>query len=213
MKNKIVVITRFHYPLNHPDFAWRFEYYKKEVFPRLLAQTDQGFDIAIWCEPHHEDLFKQLHSGPGLITFQAEYQKRDSHLFIDYTDWSKVTGLEKYETQIGLDSDDLVEPTFIATVRSLAQGDKSILMSFQPTKYDLATGKRYQMRQYDAGYGSPIFAFYQPDGSHFKFAYHTSHLRMPLVADKVVLVKEGLVQMSIHGKNDSTKIKPTDKEI
>lgn len=207
--NNTVIITRFHYPKNHPDFQWRFEYYKKEVLPRLMRQSDQGFDIAIWCEKHHEEIFRGL--SPKIRIFQAKYLKRDSRLFIDYTDWTSVKDLPKYKIQIGLDSDDLVSSEFIKMVHLLCQGDDSILASFQPIKKDIETGKKYKMDQYNKKRGSPIFAFYQPDFNNYKFAYHTSHLRMPLIAEKVIIVPEGYAEMSIHQKNDSTKIKLTDK--
>lgn len=211
MKNSCAVITRFHYPLNSKEFDWRLDYYKNNVLPRLIAQTDKDFDIAIWCEKHHENIFKELYSR--IKTFQATYTKRNSKLFIDYTAWENVSGLEKYNIQIGLDSDDLVEEDFIEKVKSLCGGDKTILVSFQPIKKDIANGKLYKMDKYSEKRGSPIFAFYQPNFNNYKFAYHTSHLRMPLIANKTMVVPEGYAQMSIHGRNDSTRIKETDKEI
>jgi len=204
-------VIRFHYAKDNPQFEWRFEFFKKEVLPRILAQTDQNFDIAIWCEKHHEEIFKSL--SPKIKIFQAEYKKRDSHLFIDYTAWENVAGLEKYNVQMGLDSDDLIEPNFVEEVTKLSVGQESIQMSFQPVKFDIFTKKKYKMDQYSEKRGSPIFAFYQPNLDDYKFAYHTSHLRMPMVAQKVIVVPEGFVMMAIHGKNDSTKIKSSDKEI
>lgn len=210
--NDIAVITRFHYPENHPDLEWRFRYYRESVLPRLLNQTDDNFDIAIWCEKHHEHWFKDL--SPKIKTFQATYAKRDSHLFIDYTPWENVVGLEKYKIQIGLDSDDLVSSNFIEKVRSVCEGcPMKLLVSFQPLKFDVAAGARYKMDQYTEKRGSPIFAYYQPSFEDFKFAYHTSHLRMPLYADKTILVPEGFAEMSIHNLNDSTRIKRTDQKI
>jgi len=204
-------IIRFHYEKDTPEFDWRVDYFSKEVLPRIMAQTDQNFDIAIWCEKRHEFLFKAL--SPKIKTFQAQYQKRDSHLFIDYTPWENVVGLEKYNIQMGLDSDDLIEPNFVEKVSSICTGQESIQVSFQPVKFDIFTHKKYKMDQYNEKRGSPIFAFYQPNFNDYKFAYHTSHLRMPGVAQKTVIVPEGFVMMSIHGNNDSTKIKVSDKEI
>jgi len=211
--NKIAVITRFHYPKDDPEYRWRLDYYRDEVLPRLLRQYCQDFDIWIWCEPWQEKELKSL--SPRIRTFRATYAKRDSHLFIDYTLWENVFGLPKYEIQVGLDSDDLVAPGFIEKIQELCQGDKSLLLSFQPIKFDIATGNRYHMDQYTEQRGSPIFAFYQPDiyTKDFKFAYHTSHLRMPVLAQKRIIVPEGYAYMSIHDRNDSTRIKKTDKLI
>lgn len=209
---KISFITRFHFPIDSKDFAWRFEYYKKEVLPRILNQTIQDFDICIWCEDWHADLFKAL--SPKIKIFKATYEKRDSTYFIDYTLWENVIGLEKYNVQVGLDSDDLIEPNFIEKVISLCNGDKTIQISFQPIKLNIKTGEKYHMRIYNEKQGSPIFAFYQPViDNNFKFAYHTSHLRMPLIADKTICVPEGYCCMSIHDLNDSTNIKLTDIKI
>lgn len=210
------IITRFHYPEGDNNYKWRFDYYKNEVLPRLLAQTDNDFDIWIWCEPWQKTRLEQLHYK--IHTFSATYAKRDSHLFIDYTPYSSTEGLPMYAIQIGLDSDDLVRPNFIKRVHELCQGEFTRHISFQPKKYDIKTGKKYLMDQYTINRGSPIFAHYQPDylfgragaEENFKFAYHTSHLRMPLLAQEVILVPEGLVFMSIHDLNDSTKIKAKD---
>lgn len=205
-----VIITRFHYPKEDRKFNWRFEYFKNSVLPKILDQSDNDFDIAIWCEKHHEDLFKSL--SPRIKIFQASYEKRNSGLFIDYTAWENVTGLGKYVIQIGLDSDDLISRDFIKKTKSLCNGYQTILVSFQPVKKDIKTGKRYAMDQYTRLRGSPIFALYQPNlEDDYKFAYHTSHLRMALITKKVILVPEGYVEMSIHDQNDSTKIKITDR--
>lgn len=211
--NKIAVITRFHYQQDGPNYRWRFNYYRDEVLPRLLKQYCQDFDIWIWCEQWQEAELKSL--SPRINTFRAIYVKRDSHLFIDYTPWENVVGLPKYPVQVGLDSDDLVHAGFIGYIRQLCDSDKVTHISFQPFKLDVKARKKYRMDQYTIKRGSPIFAFYQPDiyAKDFKFAYHTSHLRMPALAQKRVIVPEGYVDMSIHNYNDSTKIKRTDKNL
>lgn len=212
--NKIAVITRFHYEKDGLEYRWRLDYYRDKVLPRLLAQFDQEFDIWIWCEPWQDDELKAL--SPKINTFRATYEERDSHLFIDYTEFKNTLGLPKYPIQVGLDSDDLVRAGFIGYVQQLCDLDETTHISFQPFKLDIKTKKCYRMDQYTEKRGSPIFAFYQPDYSFkkdFIFAYHTSHLRMPELAKKKIIVPEGYVEMSIHGKNDSTKIKKTDQRI
>jgi hypothetical protein len=211
MSNKISFITRFHYLETSNEFLWRFDYYKNNVLPRILNQTNTDFDIWIWCEKKHDEMFKSLSNK--INTFSATYLKRDSKYFIDYTTWNEVKGLPKYNIQIGLDSDDLIEPTFVEKVKELSIGNKTIFISFQPMKLDIKNNKKYLMDKYTTKRGSPIFAFYQPDLTDFKFAYHTSHLLMPNIVDKVILIQEGYCYMSIHNLNDSTKIKPTDKRI
>lgn len=211
--NKIAVITRFHYEQDSEEYRWRLDYYRDEVLPRLLRQYCQDFDIWIWCEPWQEKELKSL--SPRIRTFRATYAKRDSHLFIDYTPWENVAGLPKYPVQIGLDSDDLVNAGFVGYVRELCDCNQITHIGFQPFKLDVKTQKRYLMDRYTEKRGSPIFAFYQPDiyAKDFKFAYHTSHLRMPVLAQKRIIVPEGYAYMSIHDRNDSTRIKKTDKLI
>jgi len=198
-----------HYPENHPDFKWRFEYYKNKVLPTLRNQTFKNFDIAVWCEKHHEKLFKDL----GVIPFQATYPEYDSKLFKDFTPWENVSGLKEYPIQVALDSDDLVEPQFIDRIRELCVGSKSIHISFQPQKLDIKTGKVYKMSDnYEKSKtGSPCYAIYQPEFKYF--AYHDSHLKIGKLMDKTIYTPEGYVYMSIHDTNDSTGIKKNDTLI
>jgi pyruvyltransferase len=173
-----------------------------------LNQTDQDFDIYIWCGKHHGEIFRNLH--PKIKTFRATYDKRDSHLFIDYTSYDRTIGLPKDSIQVGLDSDDLLEPEFVERIKRECVGDKSIHISFQPTKYDIRANKEYIMDEYTLERGSPIFAIYQPEYNYF--AYHTSHLRLPRFFDEKRIIS-GYTKMSIHQLNDSTGIKKSDKLI
>lgn len=200
------VITRFHYPRHDPRFNWRFDYYAHETLPRLLDQTDKNFDIWVWCEPHHDARFKRLH--PRINVFHGTYDKRQSHLFIDYTSYERLTGLPKYPIQFGLDSDELVEPGIIEHARKLCKGEQSIHISYQPILYDVATGRKFHMkRTYGGHFGSAIFAFYQPNlGSNWKFAYHTSHIRLPKLAEVRLREPAGFVYVSVHHQNDSTRL-------
>jgi hypothetical protein len=207
------IITRFHYPKNSKGWDWRYQFYSNEVLPRILAQTDNNFDIWIWCEPWQNDSLKSLSNRISTFTGQWDYQ--NSSLFSDFTDYSKLNGLPKYQIQIGLDSDDLIEPGFIEHVHELCHGNKSIFVSFQPYKLDIVSNKKYKfnpMNRYEKiNRGSPIFAFYQPVlNDNFKFAYHASHLKMPQYASKHIFEPEGLVSMGIHHLNDSTRIWPGD---
>jgi len=208
--NKAFTI-RFHYAKDHPDFEWRFNYFKKEVLPRILNQTQQDFDICIWCEKHHEELFRSL--SPKIKTFQATYEKRESAYFIDYTPFENTVGLERYNIQIGLDSDDLIVSDFFAKVNSLCVGNNKLHISFQPIKLDIKSGDKYLMKQYTKIDGSPVFVLYQPSLANYIFAYHTSHRKIHQFADETILIPEGFCYMSIHDLNDSTDIKSYDRKL
>jgi pyruvyltransferase len=208
-KKRICVITRMHYPEDHPDFEWRFNYYKTKVLPTIKNQTFKNFDIAVWCEKHHEKLFKDL----GVIPFQATHPEYNSKLFKDFTSWDNVSGLGEYEIQVALDSDDTIEPQFLSKINDICKGKESIHISFQPVKKGIKTGKIYEMLDnYEVNKtGSPCYALYQPDFKYF--VHHDSHLRIGKLLDKTIYIPEGYVYMSIHDMNDSTGVKEKDIEI
>lgn len=202
---KTAIITRFHYPKNHPDFNWRLKYYKDEVLPRILAQTDQDFEIWIWCEPHHDRVFKKL--DPRINVFHATYDQRESNFFIDFTPFDQTEGLPKFEVQVGLDSDELIEPNYIEKIHSYCVGPKTRCIMFQGVLYDTITERKYYMkRKYGPKFGSAMFAFYQPNLDNYYFILQTSGHRAPKFAKEVIVVPEGYVFVSIHNYNDSTKV-------
>lgn len=212
---KHAVITRLHYK-NDQDLYNRLDYYKKEVFPRLLKQNNQNFDIWLWVEPKHEKIVK-FHPRINTFTVDCEVRKNKYGHFIDHSPWSKVNGLPQYDIQTGLDSDDLVVPDFIEKTQKLCKGKKSILISYQPIKLDIKTGKKYHITfcgnktEYNEKNGtSPVFSIYQPNKEDFKFAYEYDHLILHRYFDKTILL-DGMVLMSVHDNNDSTRIKPTER--
>lgn len=211
MKNKIAVITRLHYDADDPKFLDRVEMYKEHTLKSLLEQTDQDFDIWIWCEEWHDEIVKAIH--PRVNIFHGNWVKRsDPELsnikkyFIDYTHWDKIVGLPKYEVQVGLDSDDVLAPNTIAEIRKVAVGDKRTAISLQPLKIDVNTGKLWHMRSYKAHRVAPIFALYQPEALNdsFMFAYQASHMRLAAYCDNKVELPVGLAYMRIHDSNEST---------
>jgi hypothetical protein len=113
-------IIRFHYEKDDPRFEWRLNYFIKEVLPRIKKQTIQGFDICIRCNDWHKDIFENL----GLKTFKIanEYsaykfnKKKTCTYFYDFATWDRVIGLEKYDLQVGLDSDDLIEDKYLEKI-------------------------------------------------------------------------------------------------
>lgn len=200
------IITRFHYPKGHPKFKWRFDYYAREVLPRIFQQTDQNFEIWIWCEPHHDKLFRLL--SPRINIFHATYQPRKSRFFIDFTPFENTDGLPKFNVQVGLDSDELIEPDYIEKIHEHCTGNQKKCIMFQGLLLDVRTGKKYHMRRtYGEHFGSAMFAFYQPDiVDDYFFILQTSGHRAPKFAEKVIVVPEGYVLVSVHGHNDSTSL-------
>lgn len=219
MKSKTAVITRFHYPLNDPDFNWRLEYFRDNTLRALLEQTDQDFDIWVWCETWHFNLFRELHPRIQVFNVDYIYRRTGKHgqYFQDGSPWDKVHGLPYYELQIAVDSDDLLEPEGVATIKAAVAGKtQRTCVSVQPLKLDIKTGKKYQMRGYPGHRASPCYAIYQPTTltDNFMFLYHDSHMKIAAYCDQKVELPEGLVLMSIHDRNDSTGIDlATDREI
>ena len=208
---KIAFIIRFHYKKDDERFDWRFKFFKEEVLPRINSQSFKDFDVCVWCNSWHKGLFEEL----GVKTFHATYEKKDTKHFTDFTNWENVHGLEKYDVQIGLDSDDLVEPTLVETTVSLLQNKKgNVLISFQPIKIDIKSKKKYKMRNYKKTKRcSPCFAILQTDKTDYRFAYYRSHFKMNFDKWDEVLYVDNQVAMAIHHQNDSTIISKGDEEI
>lgn len=209
---KLAVVTRIHYKADDPRFPNRVEMYKKYTLNSLLNQTDQDFDILVWCEPHHDELFKSLSDRIKIIHADTEVRYKSNKFFVDYTPFSKVYGMDKYEAQLGLDSDDELKPEAIAEIKKHLNGQRKAI-SLQPVKRDTGTGKMYKMVDYKSkGKLAPIFCLYQPDETYL-FAYEYGHFsEMPnQFKDKVYLY--GLAVMNIHGENESTGIERIDVQI
>lgn len=203
-------IIRFHYEENDPRFAWRFHYFKEEVLPRIFAQgTD--FDIAIRCNPAHDQLFLDLSSRIRVFHVRDERAKYrpGTRFFFDFVPWSDVLDLPEYELQIGLDSDDLIEPGYLEEIRGAIVPNKTMHLCFQPELLDVKTKKIHRMPQrYDARRGSAFFAIYQPEGTRpYRFAYEESHLTIGRLFDiRLISGKENFCFASCHDLNESTHI-------
>lgn len=208
----MAVITRLHYKKDDPKFISRLESYKKYTLPSLLAQTDSDFDIIVWCEPHHDELFLSLNDRINVIHADVEVRYKSDKFFVDYVPYKDVVGLEKYEAQLGLDSDDELLLTAIEEVKKHLSGDRKAI-SLQPIKRDVNTGKLYEIKHYaDNNKLSPIFCLYQPDGPYL-FAYEYGHYSgMPLQFGNKVYLYD-LAIMNITGENESTTITSKDKQI
>lgn len=210
--DRLTIITRLHYDLGNPKFAKRVELFKQHTLPSLLAQTDQDFDIWIWTEAHHDEAVKAIH--PRINVFHGNWVKREKaatgvkKYFIDYTPYKDIIGLPAYATQLNLDSDDTLSPDAVAEVKKHAQGDKILVISLQPLKIDLRTGKRYHMHNYPGARCAPIFALYQPleHPKPFMFVNEFGHMRAGRHAEGKVALPEGFSFMNIADHNESTAI-------
>ena len=205
----LAVITRLHYAKDDPKFIGRLETYKKYTLPSLLNQTDSDFDIYIWCEPHHDELFLSLHDRVKVMHATTEV-RRKGRFFVDFTTYDK-TNLPRYETQLGLDSDDEILPNTIEEVKKHLNGSRKAI-SIQPVKKD-SKGNTYKMANYQRLKRiSPIFAIHQPDEPYL-FIYEYGHFSdMPKQFNEIVYLPE-LAIMNIHDSNESTYIEKGDIKI
>ena len=209
-----VVIVRCHYKENDQRFEWRLEYFKNEVLPRLLAQTNQNFDIAIYCNKAHAELFKEL--SDKIITFQAKKSNtvyrttvNKRTYYSDFMPWSNVVGLEKYDIQTGLDSDDLVTAGYIERIQHEVRKrdvNKSLHITFQPDLLEWSTQKRFPITTHYSvpSRGSAFFSIYQPKKDKYIFAYEYSHLTIGENFKESIMITGKYCSMTIHGRNEST---------
>lgn len=207
-----ILITRFHYPLHDPRFRWRLAYYRSMVLPRLLQQTDQNFVIGIWCNPAHDKIFKSL--SDKIIPFHVKSshisyrQTRLKKYFYDFNSWNNVVGLEKYDIQSGLDSDDLVSLDYIETInKAFASKTERTHLSFQPLIFNAKTLTTKDMwNKYGSRHGSAFFSLFQPDKEDYHFIYETSHLRLWKFAKESITLPAGKCWATVHYINESTGV-------
>jgi hypothetical protein len=208
---KIGVIIRFHYEKDDPRFNWRFNHFKEEVLPRLKNQTYKNFDICLGVNPWQIPLFKDL----DVKTFTADWNIRykvnknnpNKKYFHDFISFEELKGLDKYNIQIGLDSDDLVEPKYVEIIKKEVERhikknpDKSLHLCYQPQL--IRNGKKEQMMGYGINRGSAFMGLYTPEDKHY-FIYSSSHMIMPKKADCFKLLPEGYCYAAAHSYNEST---------
>jgi hypothetical protein len=209
---KVGVIMRFHYNKDDTRFNWRFNHFKKEVLPRLKNQTYKNFDICIGVNDWQIPLFKNL----GVKTFTADWNIRykvnknnpNKKYFHDFISFEELKGLDKYDIQIGLDSDDLVEPKYVEIIKKEVEGhikknpDKSLHLCYQPQL--IRDGEKSSMKQYGIKRGSAFMGLYIPKNKEYYFIYSNSHIEMPLKADCFKLLPEGYCYALAHELNEST---------
>lgn len=216
-----------HFAKNDPRWQWRFSYFASMVLPKLLAQTSQDFDICIRANAWHADELRAL--SPKIKVFDVKhtekgkikrgYAEKAKIYFVDFVDFKDTKGLEKYEVQIGIDSDDMIlSPGFIDAVKMEIQKypNKSLHISFQPFIFHAPTLRNFKCKfQYGPEKGSPIFAIYQPETNKrkkFIFAYEDSHLKLPRYFEKAVRITDGFCSYSVHDFNSSTRLYPNSRQ-
>lgn len=215
MSEIIDVVTRFYYPEWDDDVQTRYDFWVNECLSRLNDQTDSGFRLNVWVDdgPHGTGGVYVPEVGVAPVNFFT-VTLPELEGWEGFANWGDVHGFEGSRVMIGLDSDDMVSPKFIETVRKESEGRESnVLVSFQPTKLDLKSGNRYRMKNYRLrNKCSPIFAMIQPDPDDRVFPYYKGHYRLPK-DDRwdTVWVGEGLCQMGIHHLNSRTTIVKEDR--
>lgn len=207
-------IIRFHYSKDDPRFEWRYSYFMSDVLPRLREQTVQDFDICIRVNPWHKAHFEKL--GLKTFTVRDEFVKykqgNGKTYFHDFVDFDRVEGLEKYDIQMGLDSDDLIEPDYVEKIVETVEKfktenpGKKLHLSFQPHTINIREGKKTikPMRTYSPTRGSAFMALYQPSKENYKFVYCESHMTLWKHADVSVTLPSGYCMATIHNINEST---------
>jgi hypothetical protein len=201
-----------------PTFDKRLEWYKDYVLPRLLAQTDPNFDIAIKCNPSHINKIQAIHER--IIPFWAKgwdtpLPKEDAFICKDlkpirkHDNWSDIVGLEKYHIQSNLDSDDFISETYIARVKEEVQKTdmlEPMHIHFQPDAIDPRKDlvRIVQKAIYGPKLGSAFLSIYQPNDDNYMFVRHASHRTMPLLFKRTVLVEKGYCWIVVNGNNYKT---------
>lgn len=209
---KSAFIIRFHYPEGDPRFAWRLRYFKDEVLPRILEQTDQDFDIAIRCRPEDDNIFRSLSEKIRTFHVRNESERykiiHGKRYFLDFVSWKDVEDLPRYDLQMGLDSDDLIRNDYVERIKKeIGSGGRSTHVCFQPELLDLKTGRILPIHQnYHEKKGSAFFGLYQsPAVTDYHFAYEKGHLDLWQFAEKSIVVPEGYCWATAHDLNESTR--------
>ena len=202
---KHVIITRLLYPVGDRRFKKRFDMYQR-LYDSLQAQTNQNFDIAVLCNRQHAPLFH----GLGVIPFFVRDNwtgQREGKYWNCKTDWDNLVGLDMYDIQSNIDSDDYVTEVYVDKIQEVCKGDESIHVHFQPMLHEYATGIIKPMKNtYDENNGSAFKSLYQPNKDNYIYIGQDGHRRMQQYAKKTILFPQGFAFVGIHDDNDSTTI-------
>lgn len=215
-----------HFKQDDPRWSWRLAYFQSVVLPKILAQTDQDFDICMRVNEHHAEEVKALSDKIKVFDVKPEkrgwvkpgYAHKMKRYFVDFIPFEDTVGLDRYDIQIGLDSDDMpLKDYFVERIKNefAEYPDRTQHLSFQPHIFHTPSLRMYKCPvEYGAKHGSAIFAIYQPqDRDQYLFAYHDSHLKMPSYFESARRIEEDFCCYSVHDHNSSTGLLPNAKQI
>lgn len=186
-----IIIRMWH--RDEQDFDWRLAYFEACVLPRLQKQTVQDFEIAILCFPSDFQSFSSLDDRIHPFTlYNRNYDyRRDGGNF----SLSRAQGLRHYETQVRLDSDDLVAPNFLETIIN----SKKPYVTFQPELFILDTLEVKQMNhRYHEKHPSMFLAAKNYDECIY------NRVMFDFTDQPVDVYPEGYAWMTIHDRNVGT---------
>lgn len=205
MKSHIIISRLFYQDEN--ELKERLDIYKQTALKSLLTQEDQHFDIAILCKPQHRDIIK-IH--PRIIPFFSDKDKiRILYNGGTFFQWKDVYGIDKYDIQTSLDSDDSVSPEFTKKIQEVMADKKQIThIHFQPLLRDYETGEVKKMKlQYGKELQSMFFSLYQPSKDNYIYIGQDSHTVFGKYAEESILIPEGYCWLNIHSKNSGSTMK------
>ncbi|MFW5945062.1 MAG: glycosyltransferase [Bacteroidota bacterium] len=175
------------------QFEWRLAYFTACVLPRLRKQTMDDFEIAILADPLDFSALYALDEKirPFTLKNQGYDYRRDGGNF----SMADTDGLPHYDTQVRLDSDDLVDKYFIEMIHKTATQQ----VSFQPELFLLNELSIKKMRhRYRPDWPSMFLAVKNYD----ECIYHKPFLHFNELPCK--LHPEGTAWMTIHDTNHGT---------
>ncbi len=95
-KTNTAFIIRMHFAKDDKRFAWRLAYFQSIVLPKLLAQTDQDFDICIRANEWHAAEIKALSPKIKIFTVKKKmhgyikpgFEEKAKKYFIDFVNYA-----------------------------------------------------------------------------------------------------------------------------
>ncbi len=143
------------------------------------------------------------------------YEEKATRYHVDFVPWEGVVGLQRYDLQIAIDSDELLlRPGLMQRLQSeiaTAPEGESCHVSFQHEMFDVRDCRLYRSQfRYSTEKGSPLYALWQPNPEEpYVFAYDDSHQRIGQQMRHRRFVADGgqdaYVAASVHTWNASTR--------
>lgn len=207
-KLTIGFIIRFYYSENDPKFEHRYKHFKDNVLPKINNQIYKDFDIYIWSNPVHREMFLAL--GCKIITAPDKRFYNSRGFYQDKLEYNELEGLPMLDVQLGLDSDDYIEPAYVeVVVKEIKKHNKifpkqSLHLCFLPRFYDLKTNTWHKSPRYSLIRGSAFMALYQPIKTKYRYIYHTDHTSIITYADRKKILPMGYCCAIMHYHNETT---------